>query len=280
MLPLIVNYCDLEGEALFKMIDFHNHVLPKIDDGSKSMDMSLEMLREAHQQGIKEIVNTVHYQHPKVERLEITYGFIKEKTSLLQNELYKNNIPIRIHIGSEVFFLPNLMKIKDDPLATIGNGKYMLIEFLPHFIPDNHKQIFFDLKMNGITPIIAHPERYKPVQKDISLVYNWLNTGCLIQVDAGSITGTFGELAYNTVHNIIKNKWCQIIGSDAHNNGRRNFILKDAYLKVENWIGDAAKLMVYDNPRSVIRGNEITVEIEENQAVKKRSFWEKIKLIN
>ena len=261
------------------MIDFHNHVLPKIDDGSKSMDMSLEMLMEAHQQGIKEIVNTVHYQHPKVEGLQITYGLIKEKTSLLQNELDKNNIHIRIHIGSEVFFLPNLMKIKDDPLATIGNGKYMLIEFQPHFIPDNYKQIFFELKMNGITPIIAHPERYKPVQENISLVHNWLNTGCLIQVDAGSILGTFGELAYNTVHNIIKNNLCQILGSDAHNNGRRNFILKDAYIKAKTWIGDAAKPMVYDNPRSVIRGDEIAVEIQENQIDIKRSFWEKIKLL-
>tara|TARA_Y100001970_G_C14228417_1_gene857116 strand:- start:229 stop:1017 length:789 start_codon:yes stop_codon:yes gene_type:complete len=261
------------------MIDFHNHVLPKIDDGSKSMDMSIDMLREAHQQGIKEIVNTVHYQHPKVEGLKITYGSIKEKTSLLQNELDKNNIPIRIHIGSEVFFLPNLMKIKDDPLATIGNGKYMLIEFQPHFIPDNHKQIFFELKMDGITPIIAHPERYKPVQEDIGLVYNWLNTGCLIQVDAGSITGTLGESAFNAAQDIIKNNWCQILGSDAHNNGRRNFILKDAYLKVENWIGDAARPLVFENPRSVLNGESITLQIEENQIERKSSFWKKIKLI-
>ena len=155
------------------------------------------------------------------------------------------------------------MKIKDDPLATIGDGRYMLIEFQPHFIPDNHRQIFFELKMNGITPIIAHPERYKPVQEDISLVYNWLKTGCLIQVDAGSILGTFGKLAYNTVQNIIKNNWCQILGSDAHNNCN-NFILKDAYFKAENWIGDAAKPLIYDNPRSVIRGDKIAVEIQEN----------------
>ena len=59
-----------------------------------------------------------------------------------------------------MFFLPNLLKLIDNPLTTFGNGKYMLIEFHPYNIPDINKQILFDLKMNGVTPIIAHPERY------------------------------------------------------------------------------------------------------------------------
>ena len=260
------------------MIDFHNHILPKIDDGSNSIEMSLDMLKIAYQQGIKEVVNTVHFQHPKVDGIEISYDIIQEKTLILQKKLDQNNIPIRIHIGSEVFYLPNLMQIKDDPLATIGNGKYMLIEFYPHIIPEDHKQIFFELKMNGITPIIAHPERYKQIQKDTSLVYDWLNTGCLIQVDAGSVLGTLGKSSYIAAENIIKNNWCQILGSDAHNN-RRNFILKDAYLIVKNWIGDNAKLLVYDNPRSVLEGNPINVELEENFTKIRIPFWKRIKQI-
>ena len=59
------------------MIDFHNHILPNIDDGSKSLDMSLRMLTKAAEQGITDVVNTVHYQHPKVETEDISYKRIK-----------------------------------------------------------------------------------------------------------------------------------------------------------------------------------------------------------
>ena len=259
------------------MIDFHNHILPQTDDGSKSIQMSIEMLRNAYEQGISDVVNTVHFQHPKVEDLDITYETIKNKTSYLQKKLNENNIPINIHIGSEVFYLPNLMKIKDNPLSTIGNGKFMLIEFQPQIIPENHKQIFFELKMSGITPIIAHPERYRQIQKDTSLVYDWLNAGCIIQVDAGSVLGTFGKFSYAAAENIIKNNWCQILGSDAHNNSKRNFVLKDAFHLVKKWIGDSAMPLVYDNPQSVINGNPINVDLDEKFTKIKLPFWARFK---
>ena len=152
------------------MIDFHNHILPKIDDGSKSLEMSLDMLRHAAEQGITDVVNTVHYQHPKVETEDISFERIQKEIKNLQTELDNHDISIKLHCGAEVFFLPNLLEIKDDPLATFSHGKYMLIEFQAHKLPDMHKQQLFDLKMAGVTPIIAHPERYKPVQEDISIL--------------------------------------------------------------------------------------------------------------
>ena len=174
------------------MIDFHNHVLPNIDDGSKSTKMSLLMLEYAFKQGITDVVNTVHYQHPKVEDKEITFKRIKTKIDEMQNVLYEKGIQINLHLGSEVFYFPNLIDIITDPLATIGNNKYMLVEFHPEDIPQSHKQQFFDLKMKGVTPIIAHPERYRQVQENVDLVAEWLEGGCLIQVDAGSPLGFLG----------------------------------------------------------------------------------------
>ena len=88
-----------------------------------------------------------------------------------------------------MFYYDNLLKIKDEPFTTIGKGKFMLIEFSPNNIPNSQKQTLFDLKMNGITPIIAHPERYKMVQNDLNIIYDWINAGCIIQVDAGSVLG-------------------------------------------------------------------------------------------
>ncbi len=255
------------------MIDFHNHILPNVDDGSKSLDISIEMLTEAYNQGIKDVVNTVHYQHPKFEDVDISIEFIQGEVLKLQNELKKRAIPIKIHIGAEVFYLPNLLTLKDDSLATFGNGKYMLIEFQTNFIPKLHKNVLFNLKMNGITPIIAHPERYHAVQKNINLVYDWLRSGCIIQVDAGSLLGLMGKSAKKASKIILEQNWCQVIGSDAHDNKKRNFVLNDGLKISKKLIGEDAKHLVSKNPRAIIDGDSIEVGMVEKFNRSKKYFW-------
>ena len=82
--------------------------------------------------------------------------------------------------------------------------------------------------MSGVIPIIAHPERYLSIQRKPELVLNWLDAGCIIQVDAGSVLGYLGSKAQETSEIIIKNSWCQVIASDAHDD-KRNFCMKDAH---------------------------------------------------
>jgi Capsular polysaccharide biosynthesis protein len=223
------------------MIDFHNHILPNTDDGSTSLEMSIEMLVHAANQGITDVVNTVHYKHPKVDGHGISFKKIESKIKKLQAEVNRIGIPIRLHIGSEVFYSADILNLIDDPLATMGNNNYMLIEFHPQIIPNDHRKILFELKMLGVTPIIAHPERYNKVQKDINIVHSWLEAGCLIQVDGGSILGYLGHKAKIASETIIKQNWCQILGSDAHNNKNRNFLLKESLKVVESFIGEKSK---------------------------------------
>ena len=256
------------------MIDFHNHILPDVDDGSKSTDISLEMLRFAQSQGITEVVNTVHFQHPKMEKKLISYEIIKKKTDKLQNLLNQNKIDIKLHFGSEVYFYPNLMTIKNNPLTTFGNGKYMLIEFPLIQVPELQKKHLFDLKLSGVTPIIAHPERYITVQDDLSMVTTWLEAGCLIQVDAGSILGKLGKKSKEVAEKILKNGWCQIIGSDSHDNSNRNFCLREAHDYVMRWIGVDGKKMFSDNPKKVLEGNPIHVDFDYDN--EKKNFFKKI----
>ena len=178
------------------MIDFHNHILPGVDDGSNSIEMSLDMLRVAHSQGVTDVINTVHYQHPKVEFQDLGLVRMTKEISKLQAELDINNIPVKIHNGAEVYYLPNLVDIaKNDPQSTMGLNKYMLIEFQIFQLPIEQKEQLYNLKINGITPIIAHPERYKFVQRNIDIVFDWLQSGCVIQVDAASIFGGLGSSA-------------------------------------------------------------------------------------
>ena len=240
------------------MIDIHNHILPNIDDGSKSTEMSLSMLKKAYEQGVTDVVNTVHFQHPLFLNIDHSLDNMQRIAKSLQLKLDDCKIPIKIHLGSEVFYYENLLKISNEPLTTMGGGKYMLIEFSPKNIPKSQKQTLFDLKMSGITPIIAHPERYKLVQENFSIVYDWINAGCLIQVDAGSPLGLMGEKAKNSSLLIIKEKCCHILASDAHNDSNRNFCIKDAYDHVKSIIGKKnSDLLVYEHPSSIINGEDL-----------------------
>ena len=199
------------------MIDFHNHILPNVDDGSKSLEMSLNMLREAERQGITDVINTVHFQHPKVEGMDISFERIIQEIENLQKSAIENNINVKIHNGAEVFYLPNLVEISENPLTTIGNGKYMLIEFPTHILPQGFEDEFYRLQLNGITPIVAHPERYNAIQNDCTIIDSWIERGYMIQLDAGSILGQFGKVCLQTANSLMKSSSIHLIGSDSHN---------------------------------------------------------------
>ena len=108
------------------MIDIHNHILPNVDDGSKSLDMSIKMMKHAFKQGITEVVNTTHFQHPLFIDIDHSIERIESIKTVLQKQLYDNDIFIKIHLGYEVYyFFENLLKIINQPLVTMGNGKYI-----------------------------------------------------------------------------------------------------------------------------------------------------------
>ena len=260
------------------MIDFHNHIIPNLDDGSKSVEMSLNMLREAQAQGITDVVNTVHYQHPKMDNKDTSYDFIINEINTFQNIVNDHNININIHPASEVFFKFNLTEILENPITTFGNGKYMLIEFQRLSFPDGYEDEIFKLQLKGITPIIAHPERYRAIQNDINLAKKWIERGYLIQIDCSSIIGGFGEETQISAIELLKNGLCHLIGSDAHNDKRRNFLLKQALLETEKYIGSNSSLIIQNNSKKILNGEECLKYSIKN---KSQSIFSKIKsLIN
>ncbi len=239
------------------MIDFHNHILPGADDGAKTMKDSIEMLKHAQKQGITDVVNTVHFQHPKMEGKNTDFDYIYKLKEDLLKEMAKNNIEINIHLGAEVFFDFNLMNILDNPLITFCNGKYMLVEFQTHMIPKGYENHLYELKMNGVTPIIAHPERYKPIQDNINILEMLINSGCIIQIDAGSLIGHFGKQCKVAAEIMVRRHMVHIIGSDAHGRGKRNFCLREAIDIIKRYTDSKVIDRVLENPNKVISGEEI-----------------------
>ena len=241
------------------MIDFHNHILPNVDDGSKSLEMSIEMLLEACNQGITDVISTIHFQHPKMDGKDTSYSFVNKKCNELQNELLKKNIPINIHLGAEVFYMPNLTTILDNPLVTIGNGKFMLIEFQNRVLPPNYLEEFFKLQNKGITPIVAHPERYSAIQENIDLAYDWMDRGFVLQLDCGSILGHFGSKCKEVSLELIKGGCIQLMGSDAHNNKIRNFCLQPAYDMIRSFADKNMVEKLKNNSLLLLEGKRLEI---------------------
>lgn len=239
------------------MVDFHNHFLPNVDDGPKDIEESIKMLKYAYEQGITKVVQTVHFQHPKMYKKNIEYSYLYDILKKVQSRIDEMGINIKLYLSAEVFYLPNLVEISKNPVVTLGDSKYMLIEFATSLNPVGYEDQFYKLQMSGITPIVAHPERYRFIQNNIDIIDEWIERGYKIQVDAGSILGLFGKKVKDITLQIINKGNAHLIGSDAHNNRKRNFCLKAAYTFIDDNISSDYVLQLKKNADNIINELEI-----------------------
>ena len=178
------------------MIDFHSHILPQIDDGSKSLEETIRMLEEAKDVGFEKIISTSHY-------MEKYYEVDEEKRLQLIKQI--NFQDIELYLGSEIYVTNEIVQLlKEKKASTINNSRYVLYELPMHSKNMNDKEIIYRFVENGYVPIIAHPERYSYVQDDIEYVEELAEMGALFQSNYGSIIGMYGEKAKKTVKKLLK----------------------------------------------------------------------------
>jgi protein-tyrosine phosphatase len=250
------------------MIDLHTHILPGIDDGAVDLDMALAMGRFAAAGGITTIAATPHfYEIPK-------WSLVKQKVEELQREFTKAQIAVDLVPGAELLMDMGIMDMEAQGIPTYGDGgKFCLIEFPLQQIPLYAEQVLFKLKAKGITPIIAHPERYGAVVEDPNLALGWLRTGCLIQMNSGSILGRFGSSIKETSKIMLTSNMVQMVASDGHGSERRRLNLPDAFEALVEVVGRAmARDLVEANPRSILDG-DFQLKVEPVEYRKKRRFF-------
>ena len=194
-------------------VDIHSHILYGIDDGSKSLEESIEIIKQHIEMGFKDIILTPHYiENSKYETKN------KEKKKLLETlkkKLKKQNIKINLYLGNEVF-VNNTLEIDKEKIEKLNNSKYLLIEFPMGEKPKNINNIIYELKIQGIIPVIAHPERYTFVQEHPNIVDEWVEEGALLQSNYGSIVGVYGESAKKAVKKLLKKNIIANLATDIH----------------------------------------------------------------
>lgn len=217
------------------MIDIHSHLIPNVDDGAKSPEETIELIKEAREAGITDIILTPHYIINSYEQNAETLILLKDK---LQQIINSENIKVNLHIGMEVYITDKLVEIlKQNKILTLAGSKYLLMELPLNTNVQYLDMVIFKLIENNIIPIIAHPERYKFVQEDPSKVRELIESGCLIQSNIGSILGIYGKKAKKTIKYLLKNDLINFIATDTHRKNTIYPLLEKGIKKIEKITG-------------------------------------------
>lgn len=260
---------------LTRMVDIHCHILPETDDGAVSLEESVAMCRAAASDGIKIMVATPHmfdgvHVTPDKETISRKIAMVMQACDSC----------VTIAPGGEVRYSYEIFQEVSDPNARIKlNGtSYMLLEFPFHSVPPNIEMTIFQILNAGITPVIAHPERNRRIQQKPAILVDLVERGAFAQLDAGSLTGSFGREAYHVSKQIIEAGLAHFIATDAHHQDRRRPVLSQAVAIAADWGGEEyARAMVEDNPEALINDCAIPfqpdVDVDALLGRRKNKSW-------
>lgn len=235
------------------MIDFHSHILPEIDDGSRNLEQSISMINEAKEVGFTKIISTSHY-------MENYYECDVEKRKQLIKQLQGEVQDIKLYLGNEIYITNNIIELlKNGKASSINNTRYVLFEFpLITTKPMNDKEVIYRLVENGYIPIIAHPERYPFIQENPEYLFELEDMGALFQANYGSIIGMYGLKAKRTLKILLRNNLISFFGSDVHRPEQVYNKIPKIVKKLKKIISDEEfEEFTETNPQKVLNNEEI-----------------------
>jgi len=239
------------------MIDLHCHILPFLDDGPKSFDESITMVKQAISDGIHTLVATPHH----LDGLFLnSRKQIANHIEMLKNRLENENIDITILQGMEVHLCKTIWQYFESGEAFgINHTPYVLLELPGQSIPPQLKNEIFELQVRGYKPIIAHPERNLVIQTHEVIIYDLVSWGVFVQITASSLFGFYGPIAQKCAKLYLKNRIAHLIASDAHSPDNRPPLLSDAVDYAARVLKDSneALEMVNKRPEAIIAGQPI-----------------------
>ncbi|AFQ45997.1 tyrosine-protein phosphatase [Desulfosporosinus meridiei] len=260
------------------MIDTHNHILPGLDDGAKTMTHSLGIVRQLFYSGFQTLIVTPHVMEGS--------GFLSPEEILAAVELLRKHvaeaeIPVEILPGAENYICPDLGKwAREGKLMTLGNtGKYLLLELPMLEIPQYTEQVFFDLQVQGLTPVLAHPERNKGLIERPEYLVDWANKGVLFQLNLRSLSGRYGPQAEELAERMLRSGLIHFIGSDAHRTSQEDGVYLQALRSVKEIAREeGVREVTLENPQAILTGEGLVGEreyfLQQPNKKKKRKFWE------
>ena len=198
--------------------DLHSHVVPGVDDGSRSLADSLEGIGRMWEMGVRRMVTTPHLDGSLTRdrgALELRLSAVDEAFRTLHAAAAERFPELELGRGHEV-----MLDIPDpdlsDPRMHLGETSFVLIEWPRLMVPPATKETVARLRNGGVTPVIAHPERYRGITQRLGLAEVWRKEGAVLQVNYGSLLGRFGAEARSVAFRLLERGWVDCLSSDFH----------------------------------------------------------------
>ncbi len=239
------------------MVDIHCHILPEVDDGAWDLDAAVQMARIAVRCGVSRIIATPHFKGVP-ESLE-QMPEILHQLRRLQTAIGREKLDLELLPGAEILCVPRTLEMaRRGRIPTLGDSRYVLTEFYFDASAGFMDGTLAELMQLGYQPVVAHPERYGAVQRDLGLVKGWFDRGIVIQANKGSVLGAFGHRAGETAERLLHRGLVHVIASDAHSPERRT----TDFGAVREWclehLGrEYTKILLEENPARIARGESV-----------------------
>ena len=237
-------------------IDIHNHCLPNVDDGSGSMEESLDMLRIYQRNRIDEIIVTPHYHYLRGRTLaqEIRGGALR-----LQEAAAQAGLRIRIHAGNEIFYSHDVPKLLErGEILTLADSRYALVEFSPAERPKAVRDGLYEVMSAGFYPVLAHAERVLAVMEDLKELDALVEMGVYIQVNVKSAKTEAGRAVRRFVREAAGRDMIHFLATDAHGSERRTPDIDEDVRYIRRKLGtDFLHRAMCENPEKLIKNEMI-----------------------
>tara|TARA_B110000305_G_scaffold131298_1_gene146686 strand:+ start:354 stop:1106 length:753 start_codon:yes stop_codon:yes gene_type:complete len=194
--------------------DIHSHLIPGIDDGSPDMETTIILLKKFIDLGYKKVITTPHIMSDYYKN---TPEIILSGLDKVNEEIIKNNLHIEIEAAAEYNLEPEFEDLLEkNNLLTFGTENYLLFELSFFDQPPRLNEIIWKMREKGLSPVLAHVERYGYWHKDYDKIEEMINRGVKIQVNVGSIIGAYGPEVKKVAEKLIEDKVINFVGSDCH----------------------------------------------------------------
>lgn len=232
-------------------VDLHSHVLPSLDDGAQALAESIELCQLLRQMGFDIVCATPHQKvgafTPSAERISSAHQAVVKG-------LAERSIPIELRLGAENFWDELFLeRIRTRAQPAYTGGRAFLFEIHPRMAPPRLEETLFQIRLSGLLPVMAHPERYAPLRDDRDRLQAVSRTAALV-VDLAALEGAHGALEQKASHRLLEQRLAHAVTTDVHSAADLQAAGVGMNL-IRKRYGEAELIRLLDeNPRRILAG--------------------------
>lgn len=242
--------------------DIHSHVLPQIDDGAKNMEMSMEMIGSAYEQGVRHLIATSHFSvegrkdesYYRNYQKEIESAF--DAVKMTAEKLYPD---MHLYLGNELLYTSGFAKaLQKGWIHSLNDSRYLLVEFYPSTPLNELENALREIMNRGFVPVLAHVERYECLWKKDKILDDIRDLGVVIQMNVSSVLGNMFSESTRVCRRWVKQGFIDVLGTDMHNMRDRKPRYDEAFAWIQkNCDEDTIWYLTEENPRCIIENKPI-----------------------